>query len=204
MNEDQRQVLITALSDSYALKGRFSDFELDTKRALLQSQLQFFQSLGGICLALLAIGLGTNNLDKNVWTIGAIIFSLLLLIYTSTYSREIIDLQDEELGKAKKFVEMEQKQIEDKIVEALDKNDNAVWENYARSKISLMKDKKETLLVTGEIALFLFFNAIFWGFLSVADINFNCFILVGILVLSYFIVFKNWVIKLTKFLSRTI
>ncbi len=206
MKEEDEKTLKKSLEDSYVIRDDFFSFQIQTKVQLLLSQLQFSQSLGGISLALLAIGAGTQTIELSLWSLLSIGFAFVLLIYSSSLYREIIDLQVRDLDEADILLRKTQDKIETKVIESLQKNNFSIYLTYLGEEIKNRTKTQPHSLQLGEIVVLLFLNTLGFGLLSILNPEINCFfrlaVVALVLLVTYLLSFKNWSYPLTKMLSK--
>jgi hypothetical protein len=205
MTDEEKNLLKEGLKDSSAFQDVFFNFKMQSKFQLLLNQLQFTQSLGGIALALVAIGVGTSKIELSIWTLFSIGFASALLIYSSSLHREIIDLNDRGLNETSDLLKSKHSQLIEKVTESLEKDDYNIYYNYLKNDVN---SSKEVLIShqIGEIVVFLFLNTLGFGLLSILNlqidlINQLVFIII-ILLGTYLISFKEWSYRLTTLLSK--
>ncbi len=194
MQKDRKEYLIETLKGSNALRKEYSDFQINASLQLSLSYIQFFQSLGAISLAIIGIGISIDAILINLWTVIALILALILVVYASSFSREIMDDQLNGLIEGAKEINIKTREIDSRVVRAFEEDNINLFLDYAKSNIkedSSSSSKKELIDFKGEIALLVLFNLLGFGVLGVVNPGFAELYAVGILIISYVLAFKN-------------
>lgn len=210
MNEDKRKVLENSIQDAFKLRERFNDFEVGFLNQLLFEQLDLLKNLASIIIAVIGIGYLFEKISMSLFSISGFLFSVSSLIFIFSYIKEVIDKQAEGLKIAEKEIRNKTDESIEKAVEAIRKNKDSIYFDYAEKEYVKIKDLKSELNYIGEIILFLFFGIMFsvMGIVLVekAEIGmlYQLIILALILIISWQMSFREWSIKLVELLSKKI
>lgn len=203
MKKDEIRILKEASKDIFKLRSDFYDYEISLSSQLFFAQKNFFQVIAGLILVILGISYSNFKFLNLDFVLLSFIFGLVTLILSINFTREAIDHRDKMLRLEKKKMTDKTELALEKIVNSLQNNSNEFFE-HAESELNNIK-KDPPLSYAGEIIIFTFYLSL--GFLIFAFISLNMnFSLISIetlilLILVYFISFKNWVLKLTSILS---
>jgi hypothetical protein len=205
MEQKERDFLARQYNTVCELEHEFFLFKENTKVQLLSNQLQYFQSLAGIALAIIAILFGTKLIHFSICWLLAAITALLLIIYVSTNVRESNDRLDKSLNNDQLSLTQKRKEVEDIIFSAIDQNDLSIFHSYINRSFEV--EDSETSY-SGEIAIFLFLLMIFWCMLAFIFHEFSVPYYLAILLTAIGIFFCfifsmfDWNLKMTEFMSR--
>jgi len=207
MDEERRKIIIKAIADQFALKEKYSDYQLNSNFQLLLTQLDLFKTMSTLVVAIIGIGYFLNHhVDVSFFTV-SFVFSLITIFGTISYTREILDLESKQISKQGIALNKKIDEIINLCVEAIKKEDSKIFFNYAEQEVK-SKYLKDRLVYAGEIFSFCFYNSIAFGILAFfADkYNFNLLSCVTIftVISVYLISFKDWVRHIVNFLSKDI
>ncbi len=204
MEERKQKEYLKSIADgSFDMKQKFFDFKLQTTISLTLSQLQFFQFISGLVLAIASISFGLDYIKPDIFLLYPCLFATFLLIITTSFTREIIDIQLNGLEVAEEVVNNAHDKIMEKLTESINEKSIDPMIKFSEEQISKEKQKKHEVLLSGEIIVFLFFNTVF-SFFTLITHRHSLLILLVVMTLSYFLSFKNWSLGLLKYLSREI
>jgi hypothetical protein len=207
MNEEHKKIIIKAIADQFALKEKYSDYQLNSNFQLLLVQLDLFKTISTLVVAIIGIGYFLNNHVNTSFFIISFVFSLITILGTISYTREIIDLEFKQINKQGIALNKKIDEIINLCVEAIKKEDSKIFFDYAEQEVK-SKYLKDRLVYAGEIFSFCFYNSIAFGLLAFfADkYNFSLLSYVTILTVIFvsFVSFKDWVRYIVDFLSKEI
>lgn len=205
MNEEHSKIIKKSIDDAFEMRDKFYTFSIESSFQLLISQLDLFKTVSGLVVAFIGIGY-FYRLDLNKdFLLLSLIFSLITLVLSISYSREAIDLQEKQNQQTEKDIVKKTEDIINKSVESLEKNDSSIFFNYARERLN-DKYPEPRLNYIGEIILFCFYLSI--GFMifswmsSNHDFKFLSLQTTILLTVVYLISFKDWSKKLSEIFSK--
>lgn len=213
LSKEENDRLSKALEDFQGLKDQFFGFDLYTRIQLVVSQMQFFQVVASVAIALSGILFSLKIIELNWWLVLSAAGSIFLLILASAYTRETIDSQDKDLKQVEGDFNKHQKTLYEKINETRQKGDFKIFQDYVAGEV----DKKEKInkqipQYTGEIVMFVFLMSIFLGITSVLVTEYHCvfegvrsiIVFFFLVILAILLSVKNWSGALIKFISKRI
>ncbi len=162
MKEEQRKFLSQQLRISQEFQNHFFEFRQNARTQLLSNQLQYFQSIAGISLAVIGVLLATGSVAVSLWWILTGVVALLLVVYASTHTREANDSWDKGLNHEEKSLKQAHQDLEKVISQAIQADDFSTYESHVLSKGSQTSVEPRPSYA-GEIAVFLFLLTIFFG-----------------------------------------
>ena len=207
MIEEHEKIIMDSINENFEFLEKHSDFEIDSNFQLSLSQLDLFKVISGLVIGVIGIGYFYNkNLDSNFLII-SIGLAMTTLLFSVSYTREVIDSHAEQNKKT--HIEIKKKMDENTKValDSLKKNDSSVYFNYMEE---LLKNKylETQLNYVGEIIIFLFYSSVGFLVLSFFSYNYGFSIIsywtVLLLVVTYFLSFKNWSMILSSILSKNL
>jgi len=207
MDDEHKNIIIRSIGEGFALKEKYSDYAINANFQLLITQLDLFKTISTIVVAIVGIGYFLNDQLSPSFLTVSFIFSLLTILGTISYSREIIDLEAKQI---KNYGVLFNKKIDESIniaVEAIKKKDSKIYFSYAEQEI---KDRVtgDKLIYAGEIFTFCFYLSITFGILAFFSYKYNfglfSWITILVIIFTYIISFKNWSHKIINFFSTEI
>ncbi len=207
MIEEHEKIIMDSINENFKFLQKYSDFEIDSEFQLLLSQLDLFKVISGLVIGMIGIGYFYNkSLDDNFLII-SIIFAMITLLFSISYTREVIDSRPEQNKKT--YAEIKKKMDENTKVafESLKNKDSAVYFDYA---LKQLEDKylELPLNYVGKVIIFLFYLSVGFLILSFFSYKYGFSIIsywtVLLLVITYFLSFKNWSMTLSLILSKNL
>ncbi len=207
MTDEHTKIIKDYIDETFELMEKVSEFEINNSFQLQLAQLDLFKVISSLVIGITAIGyIFSSNFDNNYLLI-SVGFALLTLIFSVSYTREIIDLQREQDRKTNVAI----KKVADEgikvAMDSLKKNDSSIFFNYVRNRI---KDKypEQPLVYTGEIMVFIFYSSVGFLILSFLARRYEFTVIsyqtLLLLITTYFLSFKNWSVALSTKLSKNI
>jgi hypothetical protein len=207
MLNEHRKIIEGHIKESSDFLEKFSDFEIGSNFQLLLSQLDLFKVISGLIIAVVGIGyFYEQNLQAHFLTI-SVICALLTLFLSISYTREVIDLQSDQNKKTHEAIKLQIDEGVSIAIDSLQKNDASIFFEYAKHA-SNKKYPEPQLNYSGEIIVFMFYSAV--GFLGASffatkyGFSILSYQTVVLMVLAYFLSFKNWSFVFLRFLSMKI
>lgn len=207
MKDTERNFLSQQLKTSQEFLDRFFEFRQNARIQLLSNQLQHFQSIAGISLAIIAALLATGSIAISLWWILTGSAALLLVIYASAHTREANDSWDKGLNKEEKSLNQIHEDLEKVILNAVKFDSYSIYESYVMDK-GKPAPTNPSPSYAGEIAVFLFLITIFLGIVALIDKHIHIgnllalpLVLGGIL-LCFTVSTCDWNLALTERISR--
>lgn len=178
MNVEHKKILDDRLDKIEMHSMQIHLFQTEVKFQALLSQIQFFQTLCTIILAVIALIFGVKefagdyNTSLNIWFYLAVIPCLICLIYVSSLVREVTDRVDRQVREGEQIIDADFEEQRSKITEAITTDDFSKWTKYIHKKNedSKKKNTSEQLFYTGEIVIFLFNVCIFSSIIYISNI----------------------------------
>jgi membrane protein implicated in regulation of membrane protease activity len=213
LTKEENDTLLKNWNAFQALKDQFFNFDLSTRVQLLVSQMQFFQVIASVAIALSGILLSLEVIQLNWWLVLSGIASIFLLIFASSYTRETIDSQDKDLKQVGKDLNERQEILIKKIFETKEKGDFKIFQTYIDGeRKNGAKPKNQIPQYTGKVVMFIFLMSIFLGITSVLSTEYHCIfqgvmspvIFMGLMTLSIMLSTKDWGGGLVRFISKKI
>lgn len=209
MEQKEKEFLARQLRIAQEWQDEFFRFKQNTRIQLLSNQQQYFQSLGGIGLAVISILFATQIITVSVWWFLAGLTGLVLVAYVSTHVRELNDNEAKGLNKEEEAMTQKYEQIEAKVLEAWKSDDPSIYSSYLMQKAPIEGENPE-ISYAGEIAVFLFLLMVFWSMLAflVAKVSLSCLplslVVFGGIILCFALAMGDWNLKITGKVSRLI
>ncbi|MFA6520361.1 MAG: hypothetical protein WCT44_02005 [Candidatus Paceibacterota bacterium] len=205
MHEEHKKIIVKAIEDSFRLKDKYSDYELNSNFQLLLTQLDLFKTISTLVVAIVGIGFFFKDQLDLQFLILSLTFSLFTVIGTISYTREIVDFEAKEIKRQGDIFKEKMDEVINAAVDAIQRGDAKIYFDYA-AKEAQAKYLKERVVYAGEIFAFCFYNSISFGLLALMSekYSFNTisFITIGTLIFTHVISFKDWARPLVDFLSK--
>ncbi|MFT7328251.1 MAG: protein-S-isoprenylcysteine O-methyltransferase Ste14 [Crocinitomicaceae bacterium] len=185
------------------IRNDFHDYEINLRSQLFFAQKSFFQVISGLVLVIIGISYTSFSLLEINFVIVSFIFGILALIFSISYGRESIDYRDKMLRIEKeKLIEKTDFALNNIII-SIKSDSNDIFDHD--EKVSDIPQIKSPLNYIGEIIVLFFFLSLGFLFFAFISKEFD-FGLISIqtavlLLFIYVISFKNWILKLSDFLS---
>lgn len=208
MNEQEKNILRQALTIADTTENEFFHFHVNTKEQLLLGEFQLFQSLATISLAFIAIALGTKSFAPTIWWFLTTFFSMILLIFVTTFIRETIDAEANGLEETEAVLKTKKDEIASKVQESFENDDFSIYENHLMATREPLGTPLQSY--AGEVAVFLFLNTLVFGFLAILDSSLDLSLIPIVciafvcLTFSSVVSFSDWNLKLISRISRAI
>ncbi len=208
MENPEVKIIEQIIADLFGLRQKYLDFEIQTTVQLFLAQLSFFQTSANIATALVGIGIATTFIKLSVFSICSLVSFLLLILYISSYVREVIDSETNLLFINRRLVFEKTEEGIAKGREAIKSKDFDAFFDYVKGQLKKEKDDKKFLKYTGEITNFLFIFGLLIGFSALIYDSwqffrdFSILFFSTIIILSVSISFLDWGQKVTIYLSK--
>jgi len=209
MHEEHKKIIIKSIQDTFNLKEKYHDYEINSYFQLFLTQLDLFKTISALVIGIIGIGYFFSNYFNGIFLLLSLIFSLITLFGTISYTREIIDLEAKQIKEQGKIFKRELDEAINISVEAINKDDPKIYFDFAEQKLKLVP-VREKLVYAGEIFTFFFFNSLIFGLLAffIRNLNLglilNLVLIMCVLLLVYLVSFRNWSVKIITFFSREI
>ncbi len=204
MTPEHKDIIKNSVKDIFSFQEKFSDFELSSNFQLMLSQLDLFKLLSSLVVAIIGIGYLFDSKLENQFLLLSLIFSLLTLVVSISFTREVIDLQPKLNAKAHQEISKTIQQHNDMALKALREDNSEIFFEYARNKLGDTYSEP-SLNYIGEILIFMFYLSIAFLCFSFLALKFPFTILswqtIVLLICVYLISFKNWAHWLSEKLS---
>ncbi len=204
MLEEHKSIIKDSIKDAFDFRNDVANFEINNNFQLLTSQLDLFKVIASLAIGIASIGyLYSQKLDSGFLLV-SIIFSIISLIMSVSYTRETIDLQARQNKETRLNIFKKTDEMIEVALKALKENNADIYFNYAEERV---KDRypEPQLNYIGEIVIFMFYSSIGFLILSYPSkiygfeiISIQSFIL---LATTYLLSFKDWVVKIAPLLS---
>ena len=211
MNEDDNQELTKAYEDVILIREKVTDFTLNSRFQLLLSQLDLFKGLASLTIGILGIGyLLKEDLDSK-FVLLCLIFALLTLVISVSYSRQTIDAHTNEIENTKNHFIQKTKELIVKMKESKNEHDIKIFRDARTNYLENYKPYEEPPQsnYTGETLILFFFLSI--GYLVLAYISSNYYQIkllsiphLLLLLIIWLVSFVDWAGFLMKRLSKRI
>lgn len=207
MTEEHRKIIEDSINENFNFLEKYSAFEVNSNFQLSLSQLDLFKVLSGLVIGIIGIGYLYNKSLDNNFLIISISFAMITLLFSISYTREVIDSHAEQNKKIHKEIEEKMEERTNVAIDALKKNDSMVYFSYVEERL---KDKylEPQLNYVGEIIIFLFYLAVGFLMLSFVAHEYRFSIIsywtASLLLIAYLLSFKNWSMVLSSILSKNL
>lgn len=210
MDLERKKILKDALRDTFSIKDKFFDFEVNSKFQLLISQLDLFKVLASLVIGIIGIGYFFNSKLDIIFLLVSLTFALITLILSISYTRETIDQQEKQSKETHLLIDEEVEEHINVTIDAFKKDNFEIFSDYAKNKLE-KKYPNPPLNWAGEIIIFCFYLSL--GFLVVAFFlprgpselillpGFKLFIACCVLFFVCVISFKDWAFWMVQKLS---
>lgn len=207
MKEEHKDILKNSIKDTFSMQEKFSDFEISSNFQSLISQLDLFKLIASLVIGIIGIGyLYDSKLDGDFLLI-SLIFALITLVISVSYTREVIDLQPKQNKEIHTLIAAKVQEHNDVVLKAFKEDNSEIFFDYAKNELS-KEHPEQPLNYIGEAIIFSFYMSI--GFLGLSFISYKyplellstptLFLLAGV----YLISFKNWAVWLSNKLSSQV
>jgi len=206
MDAERKDIIKKTINDLFSFQEKVSDFKLQNDIDLHLAQLDFFKVISSIVIGIIGIGyFYSQNLDKD-FLLMSLLFSIIVLVFSISYTRESIDRQSSGTQKIYEMVSDETNNGVKICVEAIKKDKADIFFDYAEDRADRQHDLTPKLTYTGEAVVFLFYLSIGLLGLSFFAKNYHfSFFSVQTLILfvcAYLLSFNNWAMKFSEFFSK--
>jgi hypothetical protein len=189
----------------FSLRNEVLNYTRDSNDNLQYTQLNLFKVIAGLVVAISAATfLNSQNLNNN-FQIASLVSSVLTLILSISYTREVIDSKaNQNIKLVENIFSKTDETLKVIIRSGEDKNLNTFL-NHAEANITDLKREPEDSYI-GEIITFLFYLSV--GFLILATYPFDIsidFISIHtffVILMAYLLSFYNWSFRISKELSK--
>jgi hypothetical protein len=210
MEKEIKDIVKSTIKDLFDLQEKVRDFKINNDFILSLAQLDFFKVISSIVIGIISIGYFYNqNLNLNEdFLFTSLLLSVAILVTSISYTRESIDLQFKLIQKIYETVEEQTESGIEVCIKTVDENNPNIFFEYAREKVKKEIKSESALNYIGEIVVFLFYLSI--GFLAMSflsiihNFTFFSFQTLFVILIAYFLSFKDWAVKCSEFFSKKI
>lgn len=207
MLDDHRKIIKDSIKNALDIQDKFSNSVMENNFQLLLSQLDFFKVISGLVVGIIGIGYFYNQNLNDDFLIISLIFALITLLFSVSYTREVVDLQEKQNKQAYEDIKNDTDEMINKAIEALKKEESNIYFGYAENRL---KDAylEPQLNYAGEIVVLLFYLSL--GFLGLSFLsNIYNFYLISyqtatLLFVVYVLSFNNWAFGFSELLSSNL
>jgi hypothetical protein len=207
MNSEEKEILKKISQDFLISEKEYYNFSANQSAQLIFAQFRQFNSIGSIGIALIILGIGNDFLNLDILSITSLISLLLLIIYSNSYIKEVIDKLSINLESGEEIIKDQTQKSLNKIIESFEGDDYGLFNKYAKEQLekSEAKIKKPIPIYAGEIVNFLLFEGVISGIVSIFFKYQTVFSIYSLFILificSFFLSFFGWSNFITEKIS---
>lgn len=207
MPPEHREIIKNTIKDGFVLKDKYSDYEINSNFQLLLNQLDLFRTISALVVAIVGLGFFFKDNLNQTFLITSLVFALITIVGTISYTREMVDFEARAIKEQGNKIRDKIDQYTEVAIEALKLEKSDIFFDYAQKELNA-KYLKDRLVYAGEIFTFFFYLSVSFGLISFfyKSINFIPFsyLLIFIILLTYFLSFKEWARFIIDSLSKHI
>lgn len=205
MKKEEKNIIRETIKDLFNLEEKVFNSKIKNDFSLLLAQLDFFKVISSINIGIIGIVYFYNPILNRNFLFMSLLFSIINVVLSISYVREIIDVQSKTNQEAYEKVKEEIEGGVNICIKTLEKNNFKIFYNYAKEKTEKQEKIELPLNYIGETAVFLFYLSISFLIMSllssVYSFDFFSSYTLIVIVFLYFLSFKDWAIKISEFLS---
>lgn len=205
MDEKHHKIIEDVVKDLFAFRDKFFDFEVNSNLQFLLAQLDLFKTISTIIIALVGIGYLYNQRLDLQFLFVSLCLATIVFIFSLSYTREVIDNQSYQNKKIREYIYNKTEIAINKAIESIKKDDVDIYFKFTKEQLKI-KYINPFLNYAGEIVVFALYSSVGFLFLSYFGIlysfGFLSYQTIILLVVVYFLSFKNWAVKVSEILSK--